>query len=285
MSDAPSITILASQARLDGEVISITDPLIVNGLQTSHEIHRHFSKSTDADDARTILVRVIQIGSTESIDRIIQATNSQTQIPRIWLHATEPIHRKIEIALRSVDLYYDRRKNHYRNQGIANAKIVTIPYLSQAVAAIVLQRPEGARAQPTTVADRYYKQMYSDDYPIEMYQKCALLLKRVDDYLDGIDDVERGTTKNNIIFHVAMYVACVILNSHHPQRPRIAAIDVTAATDQVLTQSYRIVWQEYQKLGGNDRVAKGQALTDALKALLRERFARFTRTRGDVLSP
>jgi hypothetical protein len=69
------------------------------------------------------------------------------------------------------------------------------------------------------------------------------------------------------------------------QRPRIAAIDVTAATDQVLTQSYRIVWQEYQKLGGNDRVAKGQALTDALKALLRERFARFTRTRGDVLSP
>jgi len=151
------ITIIASKVTASGDIFSITEPLIVNGLQTSFEIYSHFRQPNVSDDKRTILVRLIENTVPQSVDRIIKATNNQTAIPRVWLHATEDIQRKIESALRAVDLYYDRRKNYHRNQGIPATKIVSIPYLAQALAAIVLQKPDDARARPTTVAERNYE--------------------------------------------------------------------------------------------------------------------------------
>ncbi len=89
------ITILASEVRADDNIVVITDPMIINGLQTSYKIHEHFQKA-GGEDKRTILVRIIENTDTQSVDRIIKATNSQTSIPAACLHPTEEIHRKIE---------------------------------------------------------------------------------------------------------------------------------------------------------------------------------------------
>jgi hypothetical protein len=111
------ITILASRVMYVDGALQITDPLIVNGLQTSHEAFSHFLAGGSRDDKRTLMVRVIENIDAETSDRIINATNSQTKIEPINLHATEQIHRNIETALKTVGLFYDRRKNFYRNKG------------------------------------------------------------------------------------------------------------------------------------------------------------------------
>src|SRR6185437_11858572 len=103
------ITIIASDATAQGDYFTVTDPLIVNGLQTSYEVHKHFKATGSKPDSRRILIRIIKTTDLASIDRVIRATNSQTKIGSVWLHATEDIHRKIEVALKSVGLYYDRR--------------------------------------------------------------------------------------------------------------------------------------------------------------------------------
>jgi hypothetical protein len=272
------ISVIASKVISSGDVFAITDPLIVNGLQTSFEIYNHFRQPNVADDKRTILVRVIENTDPQSVDRIIKATNSQTTIPRVWLHATEEIHRKIESALRSVDLYYDRRKNFYRNQGIAATNIVTIPYLAQALAAIVLQRPDDARARPTTVAERYYKQLFSNEFPIDLYGKCALILKRADAFLDGVDDLESGH-RLNILFYLAMYMTCAELKSAKPRRSSIAGLVVASLTDSFITPIYHILKAKYLALGGDDKVAKGTALAEELKVELHEKFVQTRRKR------
>jgi hypothetical protein len=59
------------------------------------------------------------------------------------------------------------------------------------------------------VAERNYKQMFSEDFPIEHYSKCAQILKRIDQFLDGYSREDR----NNIVFHLAMYAACTALKS------------------------------------------------------------------------
>ena len=217
------ITVIASKVTASGDTFSITDPLIVNGLQTSYGIYSHFRQANVADDKRTILVRIIENNVPQSVDRIIKATNSQTSIPRVWLHATEDIQRKIESALRAVDLYYDRRKNYHRNQGVPATKIVTIPYLAQALATIVLQKPDDARARPTTVAERNYEQLFSDKFPVALYGKCALILKHADEFLDGVD-IEKGQ-RLNVLFYLAMYATCMTLKSAKPRRPTIAALE------------------------------------------------------------
>ena len=56
-------------------------------------------------DKRSLMVKVIENIDEETSDRIINATNSQTKIEAINLHATEQIHRNIETALRKLDLF------------------------------------------------------------------------------------------------------------------------------------------------------------------------------------
>jgi hypothetical protein len=266
------VTILASEARLDGDRMSITNPLIVNGLQTSHEIFNHSRLTSFDGDNRTLLVRIIEASDESSVDNIISATNSQTSIPRIWLHATESIHRKIETVLRKVDLYYDRRKNFQRNQGVAVGNIITMPYLAQALAAIVLQKPDDARARPTTVSEKQYTRLFSEEYPIELYSKCALVIRRISEFLDKIG-FERNE-KLNILFHLAMYATSAALKSPNPRRPTIARMDIGKLDDVFLKDAADRVYSQYFAFGGDDKASKGPAFAAALQAELRDRFGR-----------
>ncbi len=263
------ITIVASEVRGDDDILSITDPLIVNGLQTSYEIFNYF-RDSQIDDDRTILVRVIESKDPEGTNRIIKATNSQTKIPRMWLHATEDIHRTIEAALSKVGLYYDRRKNFYRNQGVSPRQIVTIPYLSQALVALVLQKPDDARARPTTAAERHYGKLFSEKFPKEMYSTSALIIKRIDEFLYGVD-LETGH-KANIRFYLAMFSVCVALKSAHPRKATIAAFNMDLLTDEHLLASLHRVHADYMTLGGDDVTAKGTELNATLQAELEDRY-------------
>jgi hypothetical protein len=98
------ITVLASAVSYNDGAFQITDPLIVNGLQTSYEVFNHFAAGGSTEDKRTLMVRVIENTDPETSDRIINATNSQTKIEPINLHATEQIHRNIEAALKTAGL-------------------------------------------------------------------------------------------------------------------------------------------------------------------------------------
>ena len=143
------VTIITPKAILAGKQLTIEDPQVVNGLQTSHEIYQHFSELNDpSGDERAILIRVICEENEEARDRIIRATNSQTAIPPASLRSSDEIHRNIEDFLKANGYFYDRKKNHYKNQGMPLAKIISIPYMAQTMMAITLLRPDSARAEP-----------------------------------------------------------------------------------------------------------------------------------------
>ncbi len=101
------ITIIASSCSLAGNKITIVDPEIVNGLQTSHEI---FGQRPVGPDSRSLLVRVIIPADERSRIKIIKATNYQTAVKDISLHANDTIHLDIEDKLKLYSLFYDRRR-------------------------------------------------------------------------------------------------------------------------------------------------------------------------------
>ncbi|MCL1488228.1 MAG: AIPR family protein [Marinobacter sp.] len=114
------VTILGTDATTPGgKELIVHNPQIVNGLQTSSEIHRFFTDNPDRleNEERSVLLRVIVPEDEETRDKIIRATNSQTPIPKSSLRATDNIHRKIEDYLKPRGLFYDRRKNFYKNDG------------------------------------------------------------------------------------------------------------------------------------------------------------------------
>ncbi len=121
------VTIITPKAVLAGKQLTIEDPQIVNGLQTSHEIYEHFSSLNDhSGDNRAVLVRVICEKDEEARDRIIRATNNQTAIPPASLRSSDDIHRNIEDYLKTNGYFYDRKKNFYKNQGKPVSKIISI---------------------------------------------------------------------------------------------------------------------------------------------------------------
>lgn len=181
------VTVLGDRVDSPQQVLTISRPLVVNGLQTSHVLHRA-ANSGKIDPARLqngIVVRVIESTDEDVRDRIIAGTNRQTQVPTPALYATRPNQIRIEKYLLANDLYYERRKNRYRNQGQSAKKRVTMNLLAQSMIATLLVRPDDARARPSTLLSRAtgYDSIFPDSLDLEAYLRAIELLRGVDDYL------------------------------------------------------------------------------------------------------
>ncbi len=264
------ITIIAAKVTAQGPLYSITDPRIVNGLQTSYRIHRHLKVAENQNDARHVLVRLFETNDTASTDRIIRATNSQTNIPVGWLHATDDIQRKIEVSLESVGIFYERRKNYYRNRGKPAKEIITLPYLGQALVALVLQRPDHARARPTTAAEQYYKELFPQNPNYKVYEICARVTRRIDEFLDDVG-LERSE-RLNVFFYVAMYAVCTALKSARLNSKFLSDLDLSLLTDDLLFDCTHEIMNAYPDLAYDDRIAKGPEVSIAMQSALEQKY-------------
>ena len=161
------VTILSEKIQLiTATELELLNPEIVNGLQTSTEIFNFFTNHPEKMPAevRNVLVRIITPSSEESRDTIIFATNNQTNIPKSSLRVTDPIHLQIEMFLKTRGLYYDRRKNYYKNQKKKASEIVSVSFLAQCLISVILRKPDYARARPSTLLtdDETYNALYND---------------------------------------------------------------------------------------------------------------------------
>lgn len=262
------VTIVATKATTAGKSLTFEDPQIVNGLQTSTEVFGYFSSANTQGDERSILVRIIVPSSSdpESRDRIIKATNSQTSIPEASLRATDSVHSNIEASLSPFGLYYDRRKNFYKNQGKPVEQIVSIALMAQAVMSIVLQRPDDARARPSSLLkkDGDYHAIFSNSFPLAMYRVCAQVVKRVDGYLRTRIDLD-AKDRTNIRFFVAMLVVVRVTNHEVPTVQVVSELDIQLVDLHVIAKCVDEVLSFYWDLGGGDQLAKGPTLTQKIK--------------------
>lgn len=264
------VTIVCPRASASGKKLMIDDPQIVNGLQTSYEIYSYFKNlKYEVEEKRKILVRVIVEEDAGARDNIVRATNSQTAIPKTSLRAADKIQRDIEDYFLQHDLYYERRKNYYKNSGKPISRIVSISYLSQVVISILLQKPDYARARPSTLInnDEDYKDIFNENYRVTMYLICVHLMKRVEEFIR--QNAETYTLSregiNNIKFHTAMLVTMKLLHKNSNIRMEdIVGIELTKITDELLTNALTEVLSIYQTLGSTDRVAKGPTFTKQL---------------------
>ncbi|HLH43210.1 MAG TPA: AIPR family protein [Bryobacteraceae bacterium] len=270
------ITIVAGRKPMQtGKTLTIEDPQIVNGLQISREIFRYFkTANTDGED-REILVRVISPETPESRDRVIKATNSQNPISPASLRATDKIQRDIEQYLRSFGLYYDRRKNSYKNEGKPIDKIISIPAMAQALMAVVLQKPGTARARPSSLLkkDEDYEKVFSADFPIEVF-RAAIKLSRLAEAHLRADAALSPEDRVNLKFYVAMYVAALACGVARPKPDQIAKLAGATIEKAAIDQAIADVKPVYQQLGSTALAAKGSEFGETLISRLDAAFPR-----------
>lgn len=192
------ITILATHAFIIGEIIHIEDIQIVNGLQTSESIFRHFENGGDDPNNRTVLVKVLVSNDEKVRDTIIRATNNQTTVELSSLRATDKIQRDIEDVLKQKEIYYERRTNFYKNQGITSDKIVTPLYMASGFVNFILKAPDQASKLKSKFMrlESSYEKVFSQNTDLNVWPQIATLLKATDLFLETVRPSGKGNTEN-----------------------------------------------------------------------------------------
>lgn len=180
------ITILTTGASVVGKEIHLEDIQIVNGLQTTESIYRYFSGGGCDDTERSVLVKIIVSKDPKVQDEIIRATNNQTNVELASLHATDKIQRDIEEILLKYELYYDRRKNYYKNLGYPSSAIISPLYLAWGYMALVLKSPfRAARMRSRFMrSGELYERIFSPKSPIEIWPAIAQIMLRCAESLE-----------------------------------------------------------------------------------------------------
>ncbi|VAX17608.1 hypothetical protein MNBD_NITROSPINAE04-2494 [hydrothermal vent metagenome] len=263
------VTILAEKASQQYGALMLQSPVIVNGLQTSNEIYSHFNDQDDQEspDNRKVLVRVIQTDKDTIRDTIIKATNSQTRIKASSLRATEEIQRKIEDYLLIKSIYYDRRKNFYKNRGKPANQIISIDRLAQSVMSVLLHRPDFARARPGTIIkdDNEYNKMFTTQHKMELYVICAKLNFIVEKYLRDKRKTIDSIYSNNLKFHTMMVLAWQLLGKKSSNPKVISGIDQSSIDEKQVSKAFRWVRKEFNSAGPEDATAKDKNFAERLK--------------------
>jgi hypothetical protein len=266
------VTILAEKATVSGDSVTISGPQVVNGLQTTTQIHEQFGEDKVVNPSQAILVKVISSDDEEIRDKIIKATNSQNAIQPATLRATDKIQRDIEASLKAAGLFYDRRKNYYKNLGRPAEKIVSIPLLAQSLMAVVLGRPDDARARPSSLIknDANYLSIFSDQTPMGVYLVAATFIKRVEERLRALDGL-LARDRNNIRFYVLSYLIWTLAGTSEPTVKQISELNVHSVTNADIDAIINVVWPLFKALGATDQVAKGPLFKAQLKSEFAER--------------
>ena len=268
------VTVLASEATLvNNRELQIVNPEIVNGLQTSMEIYNYFSENREAleSEKRSILLRIIVPDNEESRDQIIFATNNQTNIPKATLRVTDPIHLQIEMYFKSRGLFYDRRKNYYKNQGHKPAEIVGVSFLAQCLITIFLKKPDYARARPSTLLndEKTYNELYEKNNDLEVFYRVALLGKKIQKNVISGSDYS-SAEKSDILYYVLYAVIADVLGKRNITPADIKNLDMDSVTDTLIEDIRNRVYEIYKQHGGNGRVAKSAKFIQYIDNMLDE---------------
>lgn len=272
------ITIIADSPNQIGKKLSLENVQIVNGLQTSYSIFN--CHNGDTTDERCVLVKVIINNDKETIDNIIESTNSQNPVSATLLRATESTQRDLELYFFNEGYFYDRRKNYYKNHGKPASKIFGIQYTAQAIRSIVFNDPHSSRAKPTSLLkdDKSYYEIFNPRNNFNGYLKCCLICKKSNDFWLTIGDSAFKNKVSNFKLHLAWLFPIMLLRKSKLSFEDITNVDVALLNQAVFDDTLACLLsyiEEFQQINPESNLinmAKSSDFTKFVIEKLTEKF-------------
>ena len=175
------VTIICKKLSYVRNKFTLTDYQIVNGCQTSHVL---FNNKDNISNGLQIPIKLIETDNDETVNRIIKATNRQTEVSDEQLIALNEFHRKLEAFyntfLSANRLFYERRSKQYNYRSdVEKVRIVSISTQIKAVASMFYDKPH--------LASRYYGRLlksidgiFNDTHQLLPYYVSAFTLYRLE---------------------------------------------------------------------------------------------------------
>ena len=168
------ITIIAGTVRPTGNTFHIEDYQIVNGCQTSHVLYHERANLTDEV---YVPIKIISTNDDDVVNRIIKATNFQTEVKPDQLYALADFQKKLEEYYATYEgeprLYYERRSKQYATAPkVEKVRIVTIQQQIRAFVAVFLEEPHRGH-YPRSMGATVGRTLFGRDHLPEPYYLSA----------------------------------------------------------------------------------------------------------------
>ena len=186
------------------------------------------------------------------------------------MRATDPIHRQIEMFLKTKGYFYDRRKNFYKNEGKKPREIVSLQFMSQCLISVLMQKPDDARARPSSLLDdeNSYSRLFSNSIPLEVFYLLSYFGKQIEDLCRNIDGLETNQS-SDIKFHLLYAVVALATKKHKPKTRDVESLKEDSL-GIYLEKAQEITKELYLAHGANNKAAKSPKLREDLILRIQE---------------
>jgi len=178
------ITIIAKKIEKIGSKLKLTDFQIVNGCQSSHVL---FENRTILSEDTHIVLKVIDTVDQEVTNKIIRATNRQTEVKDEAFESLKPFHRNLEEFYKAMSgsvippIYYERRSKEYLgNPKVRSWQVITLAAQIKAYVSTVLEQPQSTHRYFGELLESNKARLFNSTDELRKYYLSALIINRLE---------------------------------------------------------------------------------------------------------
>lgn len=246
------ITIIAEDIKesTSAKKISITNPQIVNGLQTSYSIFNFFNENKERldNEERDIFIKIIKIDPElegKELDITI-ATNRQNEIRDKDIRANDEVQKNIELFFKENNKYYQRKDKYYTNRKYPKKDIITLFDLAKYIYTIYDKDPAYTRNNPGKLLkdDKYDKifDVKNNKQDYTRYLVAYQIYERVIPLNKGkIKIMDNSFEKTNFIHHLVYVILSLINKDRYYNFESIKNIKIEDINERIVSEAYDII--------------------------------------------
>jgi len=179
------ITIVAKTLNKIGSAFKISDFQIVNGCQTSHVLH---CVKNEINNLVYVPLKLIVTDDEDTINDIIRATNSQTEVKNEAFEILKPFHKKLEEFYLTFEkeenkrIYYERRSKQFLGAKSKNEKIVSLSTQISSFVAMFLNEPQSTHRYFGELLKSYSSRLFQENHSFYPYYTSGLAINIIEDF-------------------------------------------------------------------------------------------------------
>jgi hypothetical protein len=199
------ITIVCEKFSQSNMQISIRNPQIVNGCQTSHVLYNNHD---DALGKTPIIIKLISTENGEIINQIVKGTNSQNIVYSEAFETIKPFHKDLEDFIDALSpeyerFYYERRSKQYdHNPSINYFQKINFRIIIQSFVGMFLNCPHLSHKHESKLLE-----MYSDKIFLEHQSKYPYFVAALSYY--KLEAMFRRKEIDNKLYAFKMHILMI----------------------------------------------------------------------------
>ena len=189
------ITIVCDEFKQNNTKLTIFNPQIVNGCQTSHMLYEAYKSNIDLTNV-PLSVRLISTTDEEIVNDIVRGTNRQNIVQEEAFEATKKFHKDLEEFFTAYShegevVYYERRSKQYQhNPTIKQTEKVNLRVLTQYFSGMFLNKPHISHRHESILLKELGNKIFQDYHSKFPYYVTAYAFLKFEKYIRE-HDVDR----------------------------------------------------------------------------------------------